>query len=555
MRGKTGEKYDRIKNMGGKRTQTDHDIRWAATGVFLLVVLLGAWNTDDGYFGFVMARNLAEGHGFVYNIGERVNVSTCPLFDLILSVFYYWFRNMPLVSIVLCTLYSLAAYSILIWKICKQRWQVFVVTVLLCTSTCFISFTTSGLENSLLFFEEALFLHLLVTNDTYDRKKLFQMALVCSAVLMTRMDAGILLFAVTAYCFLVKRSCGICSMFLAGLAGLCPFFGWIVFSVIYYGVPFPNTYYIKVNTGYPLDEYILHGLEYFLISWGYDTALITFCLLAVVLLFLHGQWKYRMLALGICLKLLYVIRIGGDFMVGRHFTDLYFVSVFMVIDLCYEKESFHIGKRIVSRQYACIGCAAVCVMLTSVTRLTVKQYLWPVRQDSCTDERDYYFPTLGMIPHYLTKVVKGIDSSELTWDAQEVLDSKASGNQGDLLTWAPGLLSFQHNRDFYMSDSIGLGDPLLAKLPAVYTEVWRVGHMKRLIPEGYPQSLQTGENRIADKSLHQYYDILLEVTRGRIFSKDRLYKTAGMLFGKYDYLLDEYQNHLEQKTEEVINGG
>lgn len=306
MKEKTGEKYDRHKRTGGgKSCRNDRQFRYAAAGVFLLVVLLGAWNTDDGYFGFVMARNLAEGHGFVYNIGERVNVSTCPLFDLILSAFYFFIRNMPALSIALCTLYSLAAYSILTWKVCKKRWQVFVVTVLLCTSSCFVSFTTSGLENSLLFMEEALFLLLLVTNDTYDRNKLFQMALICSAVLMTRIDAGILLFAVTAYCFLRKRSCGIGSMFLAGAAGLCPFFGWLAFSVVYYGVPFPNTYYIKVNTGYPLKEYIVHGVKYFLISWGYDTALITFCLLAAVLLFLHKQMKYRMLALGICLKLAY----------------------------------------------------------------------------------------------------------------------------------------------------------------------------------------------------------------------------------------------------------
>lgn len=58
---------------------------------FLMVMFLVtslAWHCDDAYHGFVMARNLVKGNGFVYNIGERVNVSTCPLFTLFVAGIY-----------------------------------------------------------------------------------------------------------------------------------------------------------------------------------------------------------------------------------------------------------------------------------------------------------------------------------------------------------------------------------------------------------------------------------------------------------------------------------
>lgn len=50
-----------------------------------MIVLFNAWNCDAAYHGFVTVRNLINGDGFVYNIGERVNVCTCPLFILILT--------------------------------------------------------------------------------------------------------------------------------------------------------------------------------------------------------------------------------------------------------------------------------------------------------------------------------------------------------------------------------------------------------------------------------------------------------------------------------------
>jgi hypothetical protein len=54
---------------------------------FFIFVLLNGWQCDDAYHSHVMSRNLAEGFGLVYNVGERVSASTCPLWTLIVAFF------------------------------------------------------------------------------------------------------------------------------------------------------------------------------------------------------------------------------------------------------------------------------------------------------------------------------------------------------------------------------------------------------------------------------------------------------------------------------------
>lgn len=56
-----------------------------------LTLLNYSWwkfGADDAYITFRYAKNLAEGHGFVYNLGDRVLGTTSPFFALLLAVIY-----------------------------------------------------------------------------------------------------------------------------------------------------------------------------------------------------------------------------------------------------------------------------------------------------------------------------------------------------------------------------------------------------------------------------------------------------------------------------------
>ena len=118
------------------------------TILFVVVITLLAWQSDDAYHAYVMARHLVEGHGFVYNIGERATASTCPLFTLVIALGYLLFRNMYLVSLLICILFSSLAYFIVVKNFCKTPIQVIAAFLSFVLSHCF---TTYVRRNSVTF--------------------------------------------------------------------------------------------------------------------------------------------------------------------------------------------------------------------------------------------------------------------------------------------------------------------------------------------------------------------------------------------------------------------
>jgi arabinofuranosyltransferase len=54
--------------------------------VFLALAITHRWTHDDGFINLRVVRNIALGYGPVYNIGERVEVATSPLWILLLSI-------------------------------------------------------------------------------------------------------------------------------------------------------------------------------------------------------------------------------------------------------------------------------------------------------------------------------------------------------------------------------------------------------------------------------------------------------------------------------------
>ena len=82
---------------------------------FIGIITILAWQSDDAYHGYVMAKHLVEGDGFVYNIGERSSASSCPLFTLVIAAAYFVTREMFSTSLIVCIAVSAAAYYILVY--------------------------------------------------------------------------------------------------------------------------------------------------------------------------------------------------------------------------------------------------------------------------------------------------------------------------------------------------------------------------------------------------------------------------------------------------------
>jgi hypothetical protein len=108
-----------------------------------------------------------------------------------------------------------------------------------------------------------------------------------------------------------------------------------------------------------------------------------------------------------------------------------------------------------------------------------------------------------------------------------------------MLSWAAvGLLGYYAGPRVHIVDPPALGEPLLARLPAVIP--WHPGHFERRSPEGYWESLEAGRNLIPDPKIHAYYDDLLLVTRGPVWSWERFRAIARLNLGADDALLADF---------------
>ena len=520
--------------------------RFFSTIGFCLIVIALAWQSDDAYHGYVMSRHLAEGQGLVYNIGERSTASTCPLFTLVIALAYFVTREMYFTSLAVCTLLSVAAYVILVYKLCRTKEQVVISFITLSGSQAFISYTTSGLENSLLFFLSALFLLTLRNKERFDGKSMLILALLISLLAMARMDSVLIFVPVIVWIYLFKReNVSFIKAVGIGILGLLPFILWELFACFYFGFPFPNPAYVKLGTAIAMKEYIKRGILYTVYTGLDDIVVIVIPAAAVLFSLFSRKLKYILVSSGILIYAVYIIRIGGDFMMGRHFTNLFFVSVCLFMMMMNDPATD--AKKLPVIRNAFYITAFVSVIFAATFGRTVgSQYLSGHKFSSqISDEREYYFGTTGLYNNVLSLIRTGELCIPETWNNDATDDLRSEGLNGGIIDNAAGILVY-YNPDLYLNDTYALGDPFLSKLPAEYNENWRVGHLKREVPHGYRASIWYDENRVKDDDLHEFYDKIRLITRGDLLAEGRIQTIIDMNLGKYQYLIDNYEKHRKE---------
>ena len=87
-----------------------------------------------------------------------------------------------------------------------------------------------------------------------------------------------------------------------------------------------------------------------------------------------------------------------------------------------------------------------------------------------------------------------------TGDFVTAADIKAGETLFELLTKARPGYGFLGGAKVHLVEPF-LCDPLLMRLPLQDRDNWRIGHFKRRIPEGYLETLASGENRIHHPAL------------------------------------------------------
>lgn len=269
---------------------------------------------DDAYISYRYAQNLVDGHGLVYNVGERVEGYTNLLWTLMVaggialgvsaSLVGHWLGFASGVFLLLATyLYSRSLLPN------EMKWLALAAPFLLYASNSFAAWTISGLETPLF----AAWVTAAVT--AFAVRRMGWVLGFCILASLTRPEGALLAALLLGVDWLAqiitrrpKRLTELLRLSLPCLA-YALFIAWLTaFRVVYYGDVLPNTFYAKTG-GIPLS----FGPAY-LYRFLIDGAIF---LLVPALVALRCK-AYRIGFAFLALIAIYLIAVGGDvFFNGR----------------------------------------------------------------------------------------------------------------------------------------------------------------------------------------------------------------------------------------------
>ncbi len=478
---------------------------------------------------------LGANQGPIWNPGERVQVYTHPLWLGVLSAAFFVTRELYFTTLGISI--AVSALTLVLIPILARRAELALLVIVgLTVSRAFMDYSTSGLENPLSHSLLVMFALVYVRVKQF-RMQLFLLGLVVGLAGLNRLDT--LLIYLPFVLWLIVSSDEPYRNVRYLMPGLSLVAFWLVFSLIYYGFPFPNTAYAKLNTGLTAAQQIAQGFRYIGSSLIRDpvTVLLLSLGLGGVIRVRDRSWK--MFGSGSILYLVYVISIGGDFMRGR-FLALPLLGLLLVFGRLENLRPRKIWS--LTLIVLIVGQIAPYPTLTSGSGYGLDRGQADVDRWGISDERGYYYPFTGLLR---------LDQSRSPESHKWATDGANARRNGEELVIHEtlGLLGFYAGRSVHVVDRIGLADPLIARLKPKAEEHWRIGHMHRRLPDGYVETLASGNNLIVDPALREYYERLSLVIKGSIWDYDRLLEIVRFNLGYHDHLLESYQSEASSRAE------
>jgi len=496
--------------------------KWLAVGA--VVVLLGlvvrtAWVTEDAYITLRTVDNWVNGFGLRWNTDERVQGYTHPLWMFLLTVVYYVTRE-SFATAVLAGIMVTAAAALMLVKLSRTAGHAAAVIVLCILCRSFVEFSTSGLENPL----THLLVGFFVWQYAVREAGLCTLALTAALLALNRTDALLVVLPALVHATLEDLfERGIKQTAIDLALGLSPLIAWELFSLFYYGFLVPNTAFAKLNTGLPRNELMRQGVTYLINGMAWDPPALIATALGVSVAFMRRRRREALLAVGVVLYLLYIVYIGGDFMLGRFLTLPFFLAVCLIAISPLPLED--------------PARAAVVVLPFFILywhHNAVERYAaGDLGHTGIADERSFYRDTSGLMMFSRTR---NLPSHQWVALGRE---TKARNEQSRVFDNV-GFFGYYAGPTIHIIDQLALTEPLLARLPATFSASWRVGHYSRTIPTGFVETTKspTGECLMEDKNLCEYYGKLRLVIAGKLWSWQRFKTIVGFQLGSYEYLID-----------------
>jgi len=225
---------------GGKNRGWGRSVSLDRGGTLLILILLllfaavlvrTAWVSEDAYITFRTVDNFVHGHGLTWNIDERVQTYSHPLWMLLVSAVVFLTRESFFSVIILSLLVSLVVAVLLARRIAPSPREAALGLVCLLSSKAFVDYSSSGLENPLTHLLLIVFLAGYFTEER-TRNRLLFLALIASLAAVNRLDTILLYIPPLAEAtFRTQAPKKIRTLAL----GFIPLFVWEAFSFVYYG--------------------------------------------------------------------------------------------------------------------------------------------------------------------------------------------------------------------------------------------------------------------------------------------------------------------------------
>jgi len=215
--------------------------------VLLSIVLLLSYHKnqqDDAYIYYTYAHNIADGNGYVFNLGERINATTSPLYTLLTALIYYIFSliipgaGVPaageLINAMSLIFAAFALYKIFI-HFREERLAYF--------SPLF--FLINPLVKHGAGMESILMIALLLWGIYFYFLNKFSISAVLLALaFLARFDAALFLLILLLWQVFHERKAPPLLSFLVFFVIIIP---WFIFSIIYFHLLIPTTIFIKLH--------------------------------------------------------------------------------------------------------------------------------------------------------------------------------------------------------------------------------------------------------------------------------------------------------------------
>ena len=493
------------------------------------IVLVGvslvrtAWLSDDSMITFRTVLNMTHGYGLSWNIDERVQAFTHPLWLGLLLLASLATGEIFLTTLWLSIGLTLLAVLLLCFQGPRPGDTLLLALTALLFSRAFVEYGTSGLENPLSYLLLALTVVLLRRQLEGNGPAFGVIVLICSLIVLNRMDLA-LIAAPLVIVAILQAKLDRRTLFLWLALGGLPLILWLIFSVIYYGVPLPNTFYAKLATDLPRTEYLARGLRYYEDLARRDPASLLVIAAALTSARFVRTPLARGLAWGIALYLGYVLYIGGDFMAYRFFA----VPVFLASALISQPSA---GRLVRSARVIAVLALVGLLLSSSVAPWPLSSkpdYHNPViNRWGIADERGFYYRDFGL----MSPRRRFPDTS--TWG--EIGEHERYVEVVHKIGWA----GLRRGPGPHLLDQLALADPLLARMPGVHHPRWRIGHVGRYVPTGYVETLRTGRDHFVDREVAKLHREVTLVTRGDLFSVERWLAIARLNLGLSEAAIDK----------------